>query len=31
MEFKSLLFPLLIVGAWLVIYGVVLPALGIST
>jgi hypothetical protein len=31
MELKSLLFPVLIVVGWLVIYGLVLPALGIST
>jgi len=31
MELKSILIPILIVGGWLVLYGVILPALGIST
>ena len=31
MEFKSILIPILIVGGWLVLYGVILPALGINT
>jgi len=31
MEIKSILIPILIVGGWLVLYGVILPALGIST
>ena len=31
MELKSILMPVLIVGGWLLLYGVILPALGIST
>jgi hypothetical protein len=31
MELKSILIPVLIVGVWLVLYGVILPALGINT
>jgi hypothetical protein len=31
MELKSILMPILIVGGWLVLYGVILPALGINT
>jgi hypothetical protein len=31
MELKSVLMPILIVGGWLVLYGVILPALGINT
>ncbi len=31
MEWKSILIPLVIVGGWLVIYGIVLPALGVNT
>jgi hypothetical protein len=30
-ELKSILVPLLIVGGWLILYGIVLPALGINT
>jgi hypothetical protein len=31
MELKSILIPILIVGGWLVLYGIILPRLGIST
>jgi hypothetical protein len=31
MELKSILMPILIVGGWLVLYGVILPALGVNT
>ncbi len=31
MELKSILVPLAIVAAWLTLYGLILPALGIST
>lgn len=31
MELKSILIPILIAGGWLVLYGVILPALGVST
>ncbi len=31
MELKSILIPLVVVGGWLVIYGIILPALGVNT
>ncbi len=31
MDLKSILIPILIVGGWLVLYGVILPMLGINT
>jgi hypothetical protein len=31
MEWKGILIPLVIVSGWLIIYGIVLPALGVST
>ena len=31
MELKGILIPVLIVAGWLVVYGIILPALGINT
>jgi hypothetical protein len=31
MDFKSILIPILIIAGWLVLYGVILPMLGINT
>lgn len=31
MELKGILIPVLIVAGWLVLYGIILPALGINT